>query len=170
MSSITLRGRVDHINQQQQNGNFLKHLVLITINLDTQYPQLIEVEFSQDRISLLQNVQIGQTYDFGINVRGMPQPWQDSKDPNLYRAFISLSVWKVDPAGQAQPAQGFGGAQQPAQGFGAPQTTQTQQPSAMQPNQGFGLPAQPQTQQPSFPSSNPQGGNPGFGGVGFGNK
>lgn len=148
--NIQIKGSLAYISPLQVNGNFQKHTAIVLIGAGTQYPQYIEIEFTGDKISLLQNTVANSEYNFHVNVRGMAQPWEKE---GSYRAFTSLQAWKLEPLTpqpvQAPPA--------PAPAFGTPAPFAAQPPATP-------APATPAA--PAFPPSAPAPGNTGGGGFG----
>ena len=69
----------------------------LVIRTEGQYPEVIAVEFLNDKIDLLHGLAEGQKVDVSVNVRG--REWSG-------RYFVSLAGWKVEQVGgQAQQPQ-----------------------------------------------------------------
>lgn len=173
MSNV-ITGQVAFINQPVTNNNYTSQSVIVLVE-PGQYQTYVELSFGgQNGPGLIQQLVPGGIYNFHINLRGSKQMLASTKVPGNNVAFNSISVWKVEQAGQQaaapQPAQGFQqpapqqGFQQPAQqgGYmGQPQQTQPaqqgfaqpQQPAPQAAPQGFGAPQPAQ----GFGDQQPQG-------------
>lgn len=66
-----------------------RELVIIT---EEQYPQPVSIEFLQDKISLLDNLQEGGKVKVGINIRG--REWNSPQGELKY--FNSIVGWRVE--------------------------------------------------------------------------
>ncbi len=81
-----LTGKVKLIQDLQTfNSGFTKREMVVTVE-EGKYPQDINVEFVQDKVSLLDAVQIGQTITVTFDIRG--------REYNG-RYFNNLVGWKV---------------------------------------------------------------------------
>lgn len=174
--SNQITGQVAFINQPVTNNNYTSQSVVVLVE-PGQYQTYVELNFGgQNGPGLISQLVPGGVYNFHINIKGSKQMFPSTKNPGNNVAYNSLSVWKVEQAGQPQQAQpqqqyqqqyqqqpqGFqqpaqqqggyiGQPQQPQQGFAQPQQSQP----AVQPNQGF---AAPQQQAPQgFGNQQPQG-------------
>ena len=61
------------------------------------YPQVIEMQVTQDKCSLLDAFQIGQQVNVDINLRG--KSWQNPQGETKY--FNTLEAWKIERVGGA---------------------------------------------------------------------
>lgn len=104
---MELTGKIKLIRPTQEvSASFKKREFVITT--DEQYPQDIQLEFTQDKCDLLNDVQVGQQVTVGINIRG--REWINPQGEARY--FNTLQAWKIDkgnsapqqPAYQAPPA------------------------------------------------------------------
>jgi len=84
---MQITGLVKVVNATEEVGTkgFKKRLVVV----ETQetYPQLIPIEFVQDKCNLLDSVQIGQDVTVHINLRGSEYNG---------RYYVQLQGWKID--------------------------------------------------------------------------
>jgi len=95
---MEVKGKLKVVNATEEVGakGFKKRLVVV----ETQetYPQLIPIEFVQDKCSLLDGVQIGQDVTVHINLRGSEYNG---------RYYVQLQGWKIDatinPVSNMQP-------------------------------------------------------------------
>jgi len=98
-------GKVKVINAVQQvSASFKKRELVVTT--DEQYPQMIMIEFTQDKCDLLNNYNIGEQVKVSINLRG--REWINPQGEAKY--FNSIQGWRIErmdagaPAGYSQPA------------------------------------------------------------------
>ena len=87
----------------------------IVIETDDQYPQLLEVEFANDRIKLIDKMSVGQTVEISINIRG--RKWSGPKGDKY---FVSLDGWRVQGMGGGGGGAGGGGGGGRGGGFRPP--------------------------------------------------
>lgn len=78
-----------------ENGFRKRDLVVTTT--EEKYPQTLNIEFFQDKVRLLDDVQVGQNVNIGINLTG--REW--TKD-GVTRYFNSIKGWRIDPVGGVQ--------------------------------------------------------------------
>lgn len=84
------------------SAKFRKRSMIIETSED-KYPQMIEIEFAQDRGQLLDKQSVGQKVEVGINIRG--RKWLSPKGETRY--FTSLDGWRIkaaDTGGTTYPA------------------------------------------------------------------
>lgn len=68
----------------------------LVVNTDEQYPQTVAIEFTQDKVDLLDRVREGESVTVSINIRG--REWTSPQGEVRY--FVTLQGWRVQ-AGQA---------------------------------------------------------------------
>lgn len=92
-------GKIKIINETQTFGNngFRKREVVITT--DEQYPQMLLIEFIQDKCDLLNTFQVGQDVKISINLRG--REWINPEGQAKY--FNSIQGWRIENLTQAAP-------------------------------------------------------------------
>ncbi|APZ48093.1 hypothetical protein BW723_07525 [Polaribacter reichenbachii] len=90
-------GKVKIIGEVQTFGanGFRKRDVVVTT--DDQYPQMISVEFHQDKTDLLNNYKVGQDVKISINLRG--REWINPQGEAKY--FNSIVGWRIENLGQS---------------------------------------------------------------------
>ena len=106
-------GKIKLINETQTFGasGFRKREVVVTT--DEQYPQMIMIEFVQDKCDLLNSYAVGQDVKVSINLRG--REWINPEGVAKY--FNSVQGWRIEaiqaaapqdlpPVDQFQPAAG----------------------------------------------------------------
>lgn len=93
-------GKIKLIGEVQTFGSngFQKREVVVTT--DDQYPQMINVEFQQDKTDLLNNYSVGQDVKISINLRG--REWINPQGEAKY--FNSIVGWRIENLSQAAGA------------------------------------------------------------------
>lgn len=92
-------GKIKLIGEIQTFGTngFRKRELVVTT--DEQYPQMIMVEFIQDKADLLNNFKVGQDVKVSINLRG--REWINPQGEAKY--FNAIQGWRVEGLSQAAP-------------------------------------------------------------------
>lgn len=106
-------GKIKLINETQTFGasGFRKREMVVTT--DEQYPQMIMIEFVQDKCDILNSYAVGQDVKVSINLRG--REWINPEGVAKY--FNSVQGWRIEalqaaapqdlpPVDQFQPAAG----------------------------------------------------------------
>ncbi|WP_271270708.1 DUF3127 domain-containing protein [Aliamphritea hakodatensis] len=89
-----LTGKVKLIQDPQTfNSGFTKREMVVTVE-EGKYPQDINLEFVQDKVSLLDNIQPGQQVTVSFDIRG--------REYNG-RYFNNLVGWKIQGGAAADP-------------------------------------------------------------------
>jgi len=85
-------GKIKLINDTQSFGSngFTKREVVVTT--EEQYPQMIMIEFVQDKCALLDNFQVDQNVKISINLRG--REWVNPEGVAKY--FNSIQGWRIE--------------------------------------------------------------------------
>lgn len=78
-------------DEQNVSEKFKKREFVLTDN-STQYPQYISLQLTQDRCSLLDQVQVGENVVVHFNIRG--REWTSPQGEIKY--FNTLEAWKID--------------------------------------------------------------------------
>jgi hypothetical protein len=71
---------------------FRKRELVVTTAED--YPQMLMIEFTQDKVDLLNSFEVGQSVKVAINLRG--REWINPQGEAKY--FNSLQGWKIEQA------------------------------------------------------------------------
>lgn len=89
-------GKVKLIGEVQTFGasGFRKRELVVTT--DDQYPQMIMIEFVQDKCDLLNNYAVGQDVKVSINLRG--REWINPEGVAKY--FNSIQGWRIENISQ----------------------------------------------------------------------
>lgn len=93
-------GKIKVIGDVQTFGanGFRKRELVVTT--DDQYPQMIMIEFVQDKCDLLNNYSVGQDVKVAINLRG--REWINPEGVAKY--FNSIQGWRIESLSQAAPS------------------------------------------------------------------
>ena len=96
-----MKGAIKVIKPTQQvSEKFSKREFVVTDMSEAQYPQDIMLEFTQDKVSLLDNFGIGQEVEVSFNLRG--REWTSPQGDVKY--FNTLNAFKLEAIGEAQVA------------------------------------------------------------------
>lgn len=89
---MNLTGSIKEIKQTQTFGEkgFRKREVVLTTN--ETYPQHILIEFIQDKCDVLNNYNVGEQINVGINLRG--REWINPEGESKY--FNSIQGWRIE--------------------------------------------------------------------------
>jgi len=92
-------GKIKLINETQtfDTGGFKKRELVVTT--DEQYPQMIMIEFVQDKCDLLSSYSVGQDVKVSINLRG--REWINPEGVAKY--FNSVQGWRIEAMQAASP-------------------------------------------------------------------
>jgi hypothetical protein len=87
---------------QKIGDKFQKREFVVEFAENPDYPEVIKLEFIQDKCSLLDLAKVGQTVSVEFNLKG--RAWTNQQGITSY--FNTLQAWKIDiEAGQPVPAQ-----------------------------------------------------------------
>jgi|14BtaG_2_1085337.scaffolds.fasta_scaffold42801_2 hypothetical protein len=90
---MEITGRIKKINSTQTRGanNFRTRSMWIVTN--DKYPQTLQVEFTQDKVNLLNSFTEGSFVRTAINLRG--REWENPKT-NEVKVFNTIEGWKLE--------------------------------------------------------------------------
>jgi hypothetical protein len=97
---MEVSGKIKKIDETKTFGSngFRKREMVVTT--DEQYPQMIMVEFIQDKCDLLNSFNVGDDVKISINIRG--REWINPEGEAKY--FNSIQGWRIEKAqGGAEP-------------------------------------------------------------------
>ena len=94
-------GKIKLIGETQTFGSngFRKRELVVTT--DEQYPQMLMIEFIQDKVDLLNSYTVGQDVKVSINLRG--REWINPQGEAKY--FNSIQGWRIENLSQTGPQQ-----------------------------------------------------------------
>jgi hypothetical protein len=99
MSSFKLTGKIKVIKPTEVvSPKFSKRIFVVTDN--SQYPQDIEFQITQDKCALLDNMKVGSQVEVSFNIRG--KEWISPAGEAKY--FNTVEAWRIDKAGDSKPA------------------------------------------------------------------
>ena len=93
--TVKLIGTVKNVLPAETKGTFEFRNLWLTIDQETQYPQVVEVQFTKDKIAVLDAYNAGDKVEVEANIRG--------REYNG-KVYVSLTGWKINKTGSAQPA------------------------------------------------------------------
>lgn len=98
---MEVKGKVKHVGQTESVGASGFQKRLIAVETDEKYPQVLGVEFVQDKTALLDNINVGESVTIGINLRG--REWTNPQGEVKY--FNTIAGWRIarDEAAPAEP-------------------------------------------------------------------
>lgn len=94
---MEVKGKVKLINPTQVVSDKFSKRTMVVVTED-QYPQEIEIQFTQDKCSLLDTVGVGSDVTVGVNLRG--RMWTNPQGEDKY--FNTIEGWKIDKVGIQQ--------------------------------------------------------------------
>ena len=100
---MNIKGKVYKIQPVQQvSDSFKKRDLILLDDSNSQYPQHISVQFTQDKTDLLNGFKAGQEVDIQINIRG--REYTDKTGTVKY--FNTIEGWKIEGvSGQSNASQ-----------------------------------------------------------------
>ncbi|MCF6348253.1 MAG: DUF3127 domain-containing protein [Flavobacteriaceae bacterium] len=98
---MEITGKIKKIDEAKTYGasGFRKREMVITT--DEQYPQMLMVEFTQDKCELLNNYNVGEDVKININLRG--REWINPEGEAKY--FNSIQGWRIEKLQADAPAE-----------------------------------------------------------------
>jgi hypothetical protein len=96
---MQIEGKVKLVNATQVVSDKFSKRTLVVVTSDT-YPQEIEVQFTQDKCSLLDGLSVGAEVTIGVNLRG--RMWTNPQGEDKY--FNTIEGWKIEKIGIQQSA------------------------------------------------------------------
>ncbi len=92
---MEVTGKIKKIDETKTFGSngFRKREMVITT--DEQYPQMLMIEFIQDKCDLLNNFNVGEDVKVSINLRG--REWVNPEGEAKY--FNSIQGWRIEKSG-----------------------------------------------------------------------
>lgn len=91
---MEVRGKVHEIGATQQvTESFKKREMVLAFAENPQFVEYITFQAMQDKVSIFDNLSIGQEVSVDFNLRG--RPWTNKEGETTY--FNSLNAWRVSP-------------------------------------------------------------------------
>ena len=90
---MNIKGKlVEIFDTVQITETFKKREFIIQDNKNPEYPEFVKVELIQDKVSLLDDLKVGDEINVLINIKG--RKWED-KEGNI-KYFNSIQGWKIE--------------------------------------------------------------------------
>ena len=83
---------------QQVSDKFKKRDFVLTIEPTSPYPQHVTMQLTQDKVSLIDNFNVGEEMKVSFNLRG--REWNSPQGETKY--FNTIDAWRVEKASAAQ--------------------------------------------------------------------
>lgn len=99
MSKIT--GRIITIGDVVIVSEKFKKLEFV-VETAEQYPQRLQLQFTQDKVELMKYYKVGSNVDVNVNIKG--REWANPQTGEL-RYFMSLDAWSISNIGSNDEAQ-----------------------------------------------------------------
>ncbi|HCA41727.1 MAG TPA: hypothetical protein DEP28_00585 [Bacteroidetes bacterium] len=96
---MIIQGKIYKIFETQQiKDTFKKREFVLEYADNSQYPQLIKFEFTQDKCDELNGFNVGDEVEINFNIRG--REWENPKREKVY--FNTLQAWKMDKLSESE--------------------------------------------------------------------
>tara|TARA_R100001443_G_scaffold68087_2_gene76813 strand:- start:1268 stop:1615 length:348 start_codon:yes stop_codon:yes gene_type:complete len=93
--SVEINGTILQImDQQVVNEKFSKREFVIEEAGNPQYPEILKMEFVNDKIPILEKYKVNDQVKVSVNVKG--RRWADPE--GKYKYFTTLQAWKMFPS------------------------------------------------------------------------
>lgn len=90
---MEIKGKVHQIGEVQQvSESFKKRDLIVAYAENPQFVEYIRFEATQDRVSIFDNLTVGDEVEVSFNLRG--RPWTNPQGVTTY--FNSLVAWRVN--------------------------------------------------------------------------
>ena len=91
---MDIKGKVHEISDViTVSEKFKKRELILEYIENPSYPEYIKFEAVQDKVSLFDNVKVGDQVELFFNLRG--RPWTDRNGKTSY--FNTLVAWRINP-------------------------------------------------------------------------
>ena len=95
---MEIRGKVHEIGQTQQvTESFKKRDLIVAYAENPQFVEYISFQATQDKVSIFDNLNVGDEVEVSFNLRG--RPWTNAQGVTTY--FNSLVAWRVNKLAQS---------------------------------------------------------------------
>ncbi|KGE14578.1 DUF3127 domain-containing protein [Sphingobacterium deserti] len=99
---MEIKGRVHEVHRTQQiSESFKKRDLIIAYAENPQFVEYISFQATQDRVSIFDNLRVGDEVQVAFNLRG--RPWTNKDGVTTF--FNSLVAWRVTKLEAQRPAQ-----------------------------------------------------------------
>lgn len=99
--AFQLIGKIKSIGAvEQKSDTFRMRMFVVTVDADTNYPQHIQLQATNDKCDLLNSFTVGSDVSVAFNLRG--REWVNPAD-NTTKYFNTLDAWRIEAATAAAP-------------------------------------------------------------------
>jgi len=91
---MEITGKIKKIDDAKTVGSSGFKIREMVVTTNEQYPQMILIQFVQDKCDLLNNYQVGQDVKVSINLRG--REWINPQGEAVY--FNTIQGWRIEVA------------------------------------------------------------------------
>ncbi|WP_017260317.1 DUF3127 domain-containing protein [Pedobacter arcticus] len=96
---MDVKGKVHFVSDViNVTDTFRKRELVVEFAENPQYPEFVKFEAIQDRVSLMDDVKVGQDVEVFFNLKG--REWTNKQGEKQY--FNTLQLWKVNVLGAAE--------------------------------------------------------------------
>ncbi len=96
---MEIKGTLKALQPVVEKSNFKSRKAWINTDIESKYPQVIEVELQQDKVTMMDGVSIGAPVTLHCNLRGREWTGTDG----VTKVFNSLVCWKVEGVAYSAP-------------------------------------------------------------------
>jgi hypothetical protein len=100
---MQVQGKIKIIGEVQTFGDngFRKAELILDVTQNPEYPQFVNIDFTQDKTDLLNSYKVGQSVDVYINLGG--REWINPQGEAKY--FNSVTGWRIEDLTPVEPSQ-----------------------------------------------------------------
>lgn len=103
---MQITGKVKQVFPTETKGNFTFRVLWLATELESQYPQILEIQAAGNKVSILDGLNEGDEVTCHLNLRG--REWSNN---GTTKVFNTIQAWRIDkgtanaPNAQAPSAQ-----------------------------------------------------------------
>jgi hypothetical protein len=98
---MDIKGKVHEVSDVMTvSEKFKKRELIVEYAENPTYPEYIKFEAVQDKVSMFDNIKVGDQVEIFFNLRG--RPWTDKNGKTSY--FNTLVAWRINILGGAEAA------------------------------------------------------------------
>jgi hypothetical protein len=98
---MEVKGTIKHIGDLQKvSDKFQKQDIVLVLDAETKYPQLVQFQVTQANCIKLASLKIGDEVKAQFNLKG--REWNGGKGTQY---FNTLEIWQISKEGKAEPKQ-----------------------------------------------------------------
>lgn len=104
---MQITGKVKQVFPSETKGNFTFRVLWLATELESQYPQILEIQAAGNKVSILDGLNEGDEVTCHLNLRG--REWSNN---GTVKVFNTIQTWKVDKSAAGNTPQAAPTAQQ----------------------------------------------------------